>query len=128
MSPDISTSSSTAREIVAARRADSMASFHRAPFALYAYKLGFLPGFRGDCGYQQSQYQDSNITVGMLDNDLRNPDLDRYVARFFEHEPQVGAIGDVYERDDIDEHITLLARTRAAALRPSSSSSRSPER
>jgi len=31
------------------------------------------PGFREDCGYQQSQYQDLNIPVGMLDNDFRNP-------------------------------------------------------
>jgi hypothetical protein len=39
--------------------------------------------FRLNCGYQQSQYRDLNIPVGMLDNDFRNPDLDRYVIRFF---------------------------------------------
>jgi len=44
---DTSTSS-TAREIATARRADSVAFLHRAPFALGAYELGFLPGFRED--------------------------------------------------------------------------------
>jgi len=39
---DTSTSSST-REIATARRADSVAFLHRAPFALDAYELGFLP-------------------------------------------------------------------------------------
>jgi hypothetical protein len=41
----------------------------------------------------------------MLDNDFRNPDLDRFVDRFFKHEPQVGVIGDVYEPDDVDTHV-----------------------
>ena len=74
-----------------------MAFLHRAPFAFDACKLGFLPGFREDCGCQQFQYQDLNIPVGILDNDFRNPDLDRYVTRFFEHEPQISVIGGVFD-------------------------------
>ena len=105
MSLDLSANASTASEIAAARQADVVAFLHRAPFTLDADKLGFLPGFREDCGYQQTQYQDLNIPVGMLDNDFRKPDLDRFVDRFFEHEPQVGVIGDVYERDDVDAHV-----------------------
>ena len=83
MSLEINSCSSTDRDITAARQADVVAFLHRAPFALDAYRLGFLPGFREDCGYQLTQYQNLNIPVGMLDNDFRNPDLDRYVARFF---------------------------------------------
>ena len=82
MSLEISPSSSSARAIAAARQADSVAFLHRAPFAFDAYKLGFLPGFREDCGYLQSQYQGLNIPVGMLDNDFRNPDLDRCLPLF----------------------------------------------
>ncbi|WP_459190927.1 DUF6610 family protein [Halosimplex sp. J119] len=114
MSLEISPSSSSARVIAAARQADSVAFLHRAPFALDAYKLGFLSGFREDCSYQQSQYQDLNIPVGMLDNDFRNPDLDRYVARFFQHEPQVGVIGDVYEPDDVDEYVAAAREIQAS--------------
>ncbi|WP_408960534.1 DUF6610 family protein [Natrinema sp. 74] len=114
MSLDISPSSGTAHEIAAARQAASVAFLHRAPFALDAYKLGFLPEFREDCGYQQTKYQDLDIPVGMLDNDFRNPDLDRYVARFFEHEPQVGVIGDAYEVNDVDEYVAAVCEIQAS--------------
>lgn len=114
MSLDISTSSSTAREIAAARQADVVAFLHRVPFALDAFKLGFLPGFREDCGYQQTQFQHLDIPVGMLDNDFRNPDLDRYVSRFFEHEPQVGVIGDAYEPDDVDDYVAAAREIQAS--------------
>jgi len=64
----------------------------------------------------------------MLDNDFRNPDLDRFVDRFFEHEPQVGVIGDVYERDDVDDHVAAARGSSELVPRPRSSSSRSPRR
>ena len=105
MSLEPTPSSSSARGIAAARQATSVAFLHRAPFALDAYQLGFLPGFREDCGYQQTQYQDLNIPVGMLDNDFRNPDLERYVARFFEYEPRVGVIGDAYDVDEVEDYV-----------------------
>ncbi len=54
--------------------------------------LGFLPGFREDCGYQEEQYQNLSLPVGMLDNEFRNPDLERFVDQFFEYEP-----------DDVDD-------------------------
>jgi hypothetical protein len=114
MSLDISPSSSTEREISAARQADVVAFLHRAPFALDAYRLGFLPGFREDCGYQQTQFKQLDIPVGMLDNDFRNPDLDRYVARFFEHEPQIGVIGDAYEVNDVDEYVAAAREIQAS--------------
>jgi hypothetical protein len=41
----------------------------------------------------------------MLDNDFRNPDLERYVERFFEYEPQVGVIGDAYGVEETDRYI-----------------------
>jgi len=41
----------------------------------------------------------------MLDNDFRNPDLDRYVERFFEYEPQVGVIGDAYGVEEVDRYV-----------------------
>jgi hypothetical protein len=50
----------------------------------------------------------------MLDNDFRNPDLDRYVARFFEHEPKVGVIGDVYDSDDVDEYVAAARKIQAS--------------
>jgi len=115
MSLDLSATSNTATgEIAAARQADVVAFLHRVPFTLDAYKVGFLPGFREDCGYQQSQYQDLNIPVGMLDNDFRNPNLDRFIDRFFEHEPRVGVIGDVYERDDVDDHVAAAREIQAS--------------
>jgi len=45
--------SSIADEITAARQADQIAFLHRVPFALDAFRLGFLTGFREGCTYQQ---------------------------------------------------------------------------
>ena len=114
MSPDSSANASTANDIAAARQADHVAFLHRHPFTLDGFELGFLPGFREDCGYRETQYQNLDLPVGMLDNDFRNPDLDRFVDQFFEHEPQVGVIGDVYERDDVDAHVAAAREIRAS--------------
>lgn len=114
MSVDISVSSSTASEIAAARQADAVAFLHRVPFALDAFNLGFLTGFREDCSYQQSQFQGLDVPVGMLDNDFRNPDLNRYVDRFFEYEPQVGVIGDAYEPDEVGKYVAAAREIQAS--------------
>lgn len=114
MSLEISPSSSTAREIDAAKQTDYVAFLHRAPFVLDAFTLGFLPGFREDCSYQQSQFQELDIPVGMLDNDFRNPDLNRYVDRFLEHEPRVGVIGDAYEPDDVEDYVAAAREIQAS--------------
>jgi hypothetical protein len=114
MSLELSSSASTAREIVAARQTDFVAFLHRAPFAGDALALGFLPGFREDCGYQTDQYLNLEIPVGMLDNDFRSPDLERFVDRFFEYEPTVGVIGDVDEMDDVDAHVSAAREIQAS--------------
>jgi len=114
MSFDLSPDSSTASDIDAARQADHVAFLHRVPFVADALALGFLPGFREDCGYQSDQYLNLEIPVGMLDNDFRNPDLERFVDRFFEHEPQVGVIGDIFEPDAVDAHVAAAREIRAS--------------
>jgi len=70
--------------------------------------------FGEDCGYQETQYQNLSIPVGMLDNDFRNPDLERFVDRFFEYEPEVGVIGDVDEIDDVDAHVAAAREIQAS--------------
>ena len=114
MSLELSSSASTAREIAAARQADYVAFLHRAPFVVDAVELGFLPGFREDCGYQETQYQNLSLPIGRLDNDFRDPDLERFVDRFFEYEPEVGVIGDVDEIDDIDAHVAAAREIQAS--------------
>jgi len=114
MSLDLSANTDTASEIATARQADYVAFLHRAPFAADALALGYLPGFREDCGYQETQYQNLTLPVGMLDNDFRNPDLERFVDRFFEYEPTVGVVGDVYERDDVDDHVAAAREIQAS--------------
>ena len=114
MSRTDSTSSSTARAIDAARQTDYVAFLHRAPFALDAFRLGFLPGFREDCSYQQTQFTDLDIPTGMLDNDFRNPDLDRYISRFFEHEPRVGVISDAYDHADVETYVAAAREIQAS--------------
>jgi len=122
---DLSTDSSTASDIAAARQADQIAFLHRVPFTLDAYKLGFLPGFREDCGYQETQYQNLSIPCWNARQRLPESRSERFVDRFFEYEPEVGVIGDVDEIDDVDAHVAAARGSKRAILRPSSSSFRS---
>ncbi|QGX93316.1 hypothetical protein EI982_00245 (plasmid) [Haloplanus rallus] len=114
MSLELSSKANTASEIAAARQTEFVAFLHRAPFAGDALALGFLPGFREDCGYQTDQYQNLSLSVGMLDNDFRNPDLERFVDRFFEYEPRVGVIGDVDDIDDVDAHVAAAREIQSS--------------
>ena len=44
----------------------------------------------------------------MLDNDFRNPDLDRYVDRVFEHKPRVGIVGDAYDAAEAQSYVEAI--------------------
>jgi hypothetical protein len=76
---------------------------HRHPFATEAYELGFAVGVREDYGYQAEEYSNVDLPVNILDNDFRDPDLDRYLERFEELDPSVGIVGDAYSRDEARE-------------------------
>ena len=64
-----------------------------------AYRLGFLPGFREDSGYQVENLPNVELPSGFLDNDFRDPDTERYLDRFNEIKPSVAVIGDAYTRE-----------------------------
>ncbi|WP_254538735.1 DUF6610 family protein [Halomarina litorea] len=101
--------SGRARDAVStARQAQYIALLHRVPFALDAAHLGFLPGFREDCTYQQSSLCGLDLSVGMLDNDFRNPDLERYVERVIEYEPEVAVIGDAYDATEAETYVRTI--------------------
>ena len=91
-----------------ARQVAYVAFLHRVPFALDALDIGFLPGFREDCTYQQSQFDTLECPVGMLNNGFRNPDLDRYVERALEYEPDVGIIGDAYDAAEAQLYVDTI--------------------
>jgi hypothetical protein len=95
-----------------ARQAAYVAFLHRVPFSIDALTLGFLPGFREDCTYQQSQFDGLECPVGMLDNEFRNPDLDRYVNRALDYEPDVGIIGDAYDAAEAQSYVDTIRELR----------------
>ncbi|MFC4987090.1 DUF6610 family protein [Saliphagus infecundisoli] len=101
-------SGDTVPEVEHAQQAEYVAFLHRAPFAVDAANMGFLTGYREDCSYQQGQYVDLELSVGMLDNDFRNPDLERYIERFRECEPTVGVIGDAYSPEEANEYVQAV--------------------
>jgi hypothetical protein len=105
---------STTQSIADARQTDYVAFLHRAPYAIDAFNMGFLPGFREDCTYQQNQFLDLDVPVGMLDNDFRNPDLDRYVDRVHEYEPSVGIIGDAYDASEARSYVQTIRDLQAS--------------
>jgi hypothetical protein len=44
----------------------------------------------------------------MLDNDFRNPDLERYVDRALKYEPDVGIIGDAYDTAEAQSYVDTI--------------------
>ena len=97
-----------------ARQVDYVAFLHRVSFVIDALNMGFLPGFREDCSYQQQQFTNLKCPVGMLDNDFRNPDLDRYIDRVFEHEPEVGIIGDAYDAAEVRSYVRTIRESEGS--------------
>ena len=86
-----------------AQRAEYVAFLHREPFVITAYRLGFTVGVREDYSYQSS-LQNVDVPIEMLDNDFRNPDLDRYIKRFEAYEPSIGVLGDAYDAEEAREY------------------------
>ena len=104
----------TAPDIATARHTDYVAFLHRVPFVLDAVRLGYLTGVREDYSSREDQYLDLDVPVGMLDNDFRNPDLERYVERFRKAEPRVGVIGDAYTAGEAREHVEAARELQAS--------------
>jgi len=98
---EIETDTDTEREregdalpIEVARRAEYIRFLHRDTFATEAYALGFVTGAREDCRIQDSNLRNVDVPILMLDNDFNRPDLERYLSRFREVEPEIGVVGD----------------------------------
>lgn len=76
---------------------------HRHPFETDAHELGYAVGIRKDYDFQAEDYPNVDLPVVILDNDFRNPDIDRYLNRFEELDPAVGIIGDAYTSTEAEE-------------------------
>jgi hypothetical protein len=102
-------------DIAVARQADYVAFLHRHPFATDAYDLGFLPGIREDYSLQIDDFANVETPALMVDNDFRDPDPDRYVARIRElpEPPWVCVLGDVTTPEQAHDY-TQLARSLVA--------------
>jgi hypothetical protein len=104
------TSAGTEQELLAAQQADYVAFLHRHPWATDAYELGFVTGVREDYRLQDDHLANVDIPILMLDNDFDDPDLDRYVQRFRQYEPDIGVLGDAYSAPDATRYLDV-ART-----------------
>lgn len=106
---DRSTAETTRLDIETARRAEYVAFLSRHPFATDAHDLGFVTGVREDCRLQIDHLRNVDVPLGMLDNDFKNPDLERYLETFRACEPEVGVVGDAPTPEDA-HHFVDAAR------------------
>lgn len=83
-------------DIASARRTKYVAFLHRHPFATDAYEIGFLPGVREDYTLQTGNLSNVDCPVLMVDNDFRDPNLERYLERIrgLKRQPWVCVLGD----------------------------------
>ena len=106
-------SSGSDLQVAEARRAKYVAFLFRAPYALDAHQLGFATGLREDYTFQ-NKWKTLDVPVFMLDNDFRNPDLERYLEVLDKHDPSVGVIGDAFDADDAYELAETALKLREA--------------
>lgn len=104
--------SDTTRRVAEAQKTDYVAFLHRHPFATEAYGLGFTTGVREDYDYQADDLRNVDLPIGMLDNNFRNPDLERYIDRFEQYEPNVAVLGDAPTKADAQRFLTAVADLR----------------
>jgi len=76
----------------------------RYPYVFDAARLGFGIGHREDSSYQWIP-EEVLLPVHFLDNEYLDADLNRFVNRVFEYEPEIAVVGDIYDRDSLREHI-----------------------
>jgi len=105
-------SSVSTSRIVEAQQTDYVAFLHRHPFATDAYELGFTTGVREDYQYQIEGLRNVDFPVGMLDNDFRDPNLDRYIARFEQYEPDIAVLGDARSPVDAQQFLNAAEDLR----------------
>lgn len=79
-----------------AQQTDYIGFLHRHPFTTDAYELGYAPGVREDYSYRNEAYPNVDLPVVILDNDFRDPDVDRYLDQFEQYDPSVAVLGDAY--------------------------------
>lgn len=80
----------------------------RHPFSTDAYASGYAVGFREDGTFQDRGYPNVDLPVNVLDNEFRNPDLDRYRERFEQLEPDVGIVADAYSAAEAVEVLEVV--------------------
>jgi len=78
-----------------AHRAEYVAFLHRNPFALDAWQLGFATGIREDTSVQNDRFVGTEVPVWMLDNNFRDPNIDRFCNAVEYHDPEVAVVADV---------------------------------
>lgn len=91
-------------EVAEARKLDWIITTGRYPYVFDACRFGFGIGHREESNYQWSP-DEVSLPVHFLDNDYRDSDLDRFVERVHEYQPEVAVIGDIYDSGELDRHL-----------------------
>ena len=98
------TAPSLTDDVAAARNVDWVVFTGRYPYVFDAARLGFGIGHREDSSYQWTP-DEVHLPVHFLDNDYKDADLERFVERAFEYEPEIAVLGDIYSRGELESHL-----------------------
>lgn len=93
--------------------ADYVAATLRAPYAVDAAELGFALGRREDYAFRTDRYETLDLEPYFLDNDFRDPDLERFVTIVRDAQPTVAVLGDSADPDRIQDLSDLGRDLRA---------------
>lgn len=96
-----------------ARQPAYIAFTHRVPYVVDAYQIGFAPGVSEEYDYQDGAYENVNVPVVFLDNNFRDPDIDRWLHAFSTYEPTIGVLGDAFTRAEAREYVAVANQIKS---------------
>lgn len=91
------------------QRVDWVCFTGRYPYVFDAARLGYAVGHRENESYQWSPSEVS-LPVHFLDNNYRDANLSRFVNRVREYNPEIAVLGDIYDQNELDEHLRMGER------------------
>lgn len=100
----VPTAPSLTDEVAAARNVDWVVFTGRYPYVFDAARLGFGVGHREDSPFQWTP-DEVRLPVHFLDNDYMDSDLNRFVQRVFDYQPEIAVLGDIYNSKELEAHL-----------------------
>jgi hypothetical protein len=91
---------------------------HRSKFLEIATVIGYECGVRSDKLHETCDFREGGGKITFVDNNFKDPDVDRLLSVVEEVQPDLAVLPDVYEKDEFDEILSVGAETEERDVTP----------